>query len=184
VDKINTLIRDEIARVAASSKVDPATLENFALFVIDNHRKKTATPKPTKVKKLTLPAIKTAVFEHFGVADTKQLKKSATFAMATSGITVSLRGKEGWEALYRKFVGILPGEEGEQGYGCINGINIFKYTLPWRTFGLDPKTASTEDIKTAYRNLSRLYHPDKATPEDAQVFERLTVFYKSLTEQF
>jgi DnaJ domain len=184
VDKLNTLLRDEIARIAASSEIDPTTLESFALFVIENHRKKVTKPKPPKIKKLTLAQIKAAVFEHFGVADTKLLKKSSTFVMATSGMTVNLSGKEGWEALHRKFVGILPGEDGEKGHGCVNGINIFKYTLPWRTFGLDPKTASTEDIKAAYRDLSKIYHPDMGATGDAQIFERLTVFYKSLTEQF
>jgi DnaJ domain len=184
MDKLNTLITEEITRVAALSKINPTTLESFALFVIENHRKKIAIPKPPKVKKLTLAQIKAAVFEHFGVADTKQLKKSSTFMMATSGMSFSLTGKEGWEALYRKFVGILPGEDGEKGHGCINGINIFKYTLPWRTFGLNPKTATTEDIKTAYRDLSKIYHPDTGATGDAQIFERLTVFYKSLTEQF
>jgi len=55
--------------------------------------------------------------------------------------------KATWEKLYRKFVGVLPGEENQQGYGCINGVNIFDYFNPWQAFGLDPEAATAEDIK-------------------------------------
>ncbi len=95
---------------------------------------------------------------------------------------LDLSKRESWESLYRKLIGVLPDEEDDQGYGCINGINIFKYDLPWRVFGLNPKTATTEDIKSAYHKLSSIYHPDKGG--DAEIFSRLNVFYKSLTEKF
>lgn len=74
-------------------------------------------------------------------------------------------------------------QEGEEGYGCINGINIFKYDLPWRVFGLDPDRATDEDIKAAFYRLSKIYHPDSPTGDD-KIFQRLTLFYKSLTEKF
>jgi preprotein translocase subunit Sec63 len=86
--------------------------------------------------------------------------------------------------LYRKLIGILPNEVGETGPGCVNGINILRYDRPWEAFGLDPKTATTEQVKTAYRNLSKIYHPDNRETGDAAVFNRLTVFYNSLTEKF
>lgn len=182
----NELIRSEISRVSLAHRVDPSVLEDLAQFVIDNYRKKPPKPKaikPPKVKRLTLAQIKAAVLDHFKVLDAKALKQSAEFVMATNGMDIKLTGKEGWETLYRKFIGILPGEDGEAGEGCINGINIFKYTMPWRIFGLDPKVSTTEDVKTAYRNLSKVYHPDVPGTGDARIFERLTVFYESLTEK-
>lgn len=178
--KLSPSITQEIDRIAALHQIDPVVLKEFAQFVLK-------PPKPSKppvVKPLTLTQLKAKVFDHFGVADVKELKKSAEFVMGTNGLAIKLTGKEGWETLYRKFVGVLPNENAETGPGCINGINIFKYSLPWRVFGLDPATATTEDIKTAYRNLSKIYHPDAQETGDAKVFERLTQFYNSLTERF
>jgi curved DNA-binding protein CbpA len=42
---------------------------------------------------------------------------------------------------------------------------------------------TTSDVKTAYRDLCKLYHPDKPTG-NAAIFDRLTIFYKSLVETF
>ncbi|HEY9828034.1 MAG TPA: J domain-containing protein [Stenomitos sp.] len=182
---LNELINTEIFRISSAYGLEPRTLEQFAEFVIANHRKKAPTKSKTpKVKKLTSTQIKAAVLSHFNAVDAKALKKTPAFVMGTNGQNIKLTGKEGWESLYRQFVGILPGEDGEVGYGCVNGINIFNYSMPWRAFGLDPKVATTKDVKTAYRNLSKIYHPDVPGTGDAKVFERLTVFYKSLTEVF
>jgi hypothetical protein len=199
---LNIQISQEIARISDLYRIDAAVLEEFATYVLDHAKatsksktpkSKTPKSKPTQpkpatqakaTKSLSLTQLKTSVLEHFGVADTKALKKSAKFVMSTSGMDISLTGKDGWGALYRKFIGILPGEENESGYGCINGIDIFKYSMPWKVLGLEPATASQEDIKTAYRNLSKVYHPDVPGSGDSRVFERLTQFYQSLTEQF
>lgn len=181
---LNELIKSEISRIVSTHGIEASILEQFAEFVVANHRKKPPTPKTPKVKKLPLADVKAAVLGHFGASDAKALKKAPAFVMGTNGQAVKLTGKEGWEALYRQFIGILPGEDGETGYGCVNGINIFNYSLPWRVFGLDPKTATTDQVKTAYRNLSKIYHPDVPETGDARMFERLTIFYNSLTEVF
>ncbi|NDJ19151.1 DnaJ domain-containing protein [Myxacorys almedinensis] len=182
---LNDLIQNEISRISELQSVHSAILEEFAQFVIANHKKKPKLPKVVKPKPLTLAQLKAAVYEHFHTKDTTALKKSSTFQLATSGMgKLDLSKKDGWEALYRKFIGVLPGEDNETGKGCINGINIFKYDLPWRAFGLNRKTASTEDVKSAYRELSKIYHPDNRETGNADVFNRLTVFYKSLTERF
>ncbi len=188
---LNQLIQTEIARIAEAQSVDTATLEEFAQFIIENHKKKDPKPKlpkvvkPKKVKPLTLTQLKEAILGHFGVKDVKELRKSGSFEMATSGMEkLDFSKKDGWEKLYRKFIGVLPEEENETGYGCVNGINIFKYDLVWKAFGLNPQTATSEDIKSAYHDLSRVYHPDVPNTGDAQVFARLNVFYKSLTERF
>lgn len=185
--ELNSFINSEIARVADLTGVDATVLKEFAQFVIANHKKSAATKpkaKKPKVKTLTQTQIKAAVFKHFGVSGVPSLRKDPTFVMSTNNLKVPLKSLEDWASLYRKFVGILPGEDCDEGTDCINGINIFKYTRPWRTFGLDPATATTEDIKTAYRKLSKVYHPDVASIGNARIFERLTVFYNSLTEKF
>lgn len=176
---ITQAIATEIQRIATEHGYSAAVLKDFALYVL-NPPEPIPSPKP-----LTLPQLKDAVFKHFGVKDTTALKKSGTYKMATSGLgKLDLSKKPGWESIYRKVVGVLPNEENEQGYGCVNGINIFKYDLPWKAFGLDPQSATTEDVKTAYRKLSKIYHPDNSETGDASTFERLTLFYKSLTEKF
>ncbi|HIK16498.1 MAG TPA: DnaJ domain-containing protein [Leptolyngbyaceae cyanobacterium M33_DOE_097] len=188
---LNKVVQDEISRLVELRGFSVSELEEFAQFVIANYKKKDPKPKKetkpkvAKVKKLSLPQIKEAVYSHFKVVDTKELKQSDAFQMATSGIeNLDLSKKPGWEAVYRKVIGILPGEEGEEGYGCINGINIFNYDLPWKIFGLDPKEATDEDVKSAYRELSKTYHPDNPTTGDARIFDRLNTFYKSLTYKF
>jgi hypothetical protein len=172
-------IENEIQRLVAENGYDIEILSAFATFVLQKE------PSKPKKKSLSLVDLKNAIYQHFQAKDTTALKKSSQFQMATSNLgKLNLAKKEGWEILYRKFVGILPGEDQKEGYGCINGIDIFQYSLPWRIFALDPKTATTEQIKTAYRSLSQIYHPDNREKGDARIFDRLTTFYKSLTESF
>lgn len=178
---LNQFLRDEIARLSETQGIASKLLEEFACFVIENHKKKPS--KPSKVKPLTASQLKEAIYQYFGVKNTTELKKSGAFKMATDGMNaLNLSGKEGWEKLYRKFIGILPGEENQQGYGCINGINIFNYFSPWQVFGLDSSTATPESIKKAYHELSKIYHPDMPGG-DAQIFDRINLMYKSISAE-
>ncbi|NJL22180.1 MAG: molecular chaperone DnaJ [Leptolyngbyaceae cyanobacterium SM1_3_5] len=174
--KLTKRVESEIQRLVKEYDYGESVLKDFALFVLE---------KPiAPIKPLTLPQLKQKIYQYFEVKDATALKKAGGFKMATSSMgKLDLSKKAGWEQLHRKFIGILPGEENEQGYGCINGINIFKYDLPWKAFGLDPETSTTEDVKAAYRSLSKIYHPDGSNG-DVQIFERLNVFYRSLTEKF
>jgi DnaJ domain len=179
--KLTQKVESEISRLVAEYKYSELVLREFALLVL---QKDSAKAKST-TKALSLTQLKQSIYQHFQVKDTTALKRLGSFQMATSGIDkLDLGKKATWEKLYRKLVGILPNEENEQGSSCINGIDIFKYDLPWRTFGLDPQTATTEDIKSAYRELSKVYHPDIPNTGDASIFDRLTVFYNSLSERF
>jgi hypothetical protein len=135
-----------------------------------------------KFKPLTLNQLKKAIYQYFGVSNVSALRKSNGFKMATDGIDeLDLNSKTTWEKLYREFIGILPGEENQQGYGCINGINVFDYFRPWQVFGLNPKQATDKDIKAAYFHLSKIYHPDNPVTGDSKIFQRLTIMYKSIT---
>ena len=197
--KLNTLIENEISRLSELHNVDSSVLGEFAQFVLKNAAvkqsakpakttKATKSPKKSKSSKssdisdLSVADLRNAVYRYFEVSDTTKLKKSGSFKMATDGMgEIDFRLKETWEMLYRKFIGVLPGEESQEGYGCINGVDIFKYFKPWDVFGLNSKTASPEDVKQAYRNLSKTYHPDIPETGDAKIFDRINTMYKSIS---
>nr|CAO87651.1 unnamed protein product [Microcystis aeruginosa PCC 7806] len=192
---LNSLILEQISHICEQYSIESRILEDFADFVIKNHRKKspkpsltksktTATTTVPKVKPLTLTQLKQAVYAYFEVSNTTELKKSSMFQMATRAFdNINLSQRESWEVIYRKYIGILPEEDYEQGKDCINGINIFKYFRPYRVFDLDPNTASKEDIKNAYYRLSKIYHPDNQETGNSHIFDRLTVMYKSITTE-
>jgi DnaJ domain len=179
---LNSYLNNEIIRLSELHGLNVGVLEEFTQFVIANHKKKDLVIKPVKVKSLTLAQIKVAVYQYFSVKNTTELRKSGGFKMATDGMDeLNLSVKDGWEKLYRKFVGILPEEDNQTGYGCINGINIFNYFKPWRIFGLDPQTATSQDIKDSYYRLSKIYHPDVQGTGDSKVFEAINIIYKSIS---
>ncbi len=140
------------------------------------------SPRVTKKKSLIIAELKSSVCVHFSVANTVELRKSKSFAMAIDGsdpLNFSL--KTTWEDLYRQFIGILPHEKNQQGSNCINGVDIFKYFRPWQVFGLNGKTATISDIKASYRNLSKVYHPDVPLTGNAAIFDRITTMYNSIS---
>lgn len=183
---LNQSIEDRIIQLSELHDIDSDILEEFARFVVKNHSKKDKKSKSStkKAKPLTLSQLKKTIYKYFDVKDTTELRQSGSFKMATDGMDdLNLRLKETWEMLYRKFVGILPNEQNQQGYGCINGINVFDYFKPWQVFGLDGKTATSEDIKKAYRDLSKKYHPDVPKTGDAHIFDRINTMYKSISAE-
>ncbi|QPN68476.1 molecular chaperone DnaJ [Synechococcus sp. CBW1006] len=166
-------------RVLSLQEISQNVLEEFARYVIANHNKK----EPT----LTTAAIKKAVYDHFGVGEKRtvaNLRKSSRFLMETEGMEIpALSSSEGWKALYREFIGYLPSEEYQAGYGCINGVNIFQYFKPWRVFGLDPEKATQQDKKDAYYRLSKIYHPDNKETGDGRIFDLINNMYASITAE-
>jgi hypothetical protein len=178
---INQQVQDEITRLSQSQNVDANVLEQFANFVIQNYNLKNKRSAP----ELSITAIKQAVYHYFQVKNTQELKKSGLFKMSTDGMNaLDFRLASTWKMLYRKFVGVLPNEKNQEGYGCINGINIFNYFKPWKVFGLNPKIATKEDIKKAYYNLAKIYHPDNPTTGDRKIFEQIDIMYQSIIEVF
>lgn len=183
--KLNSFIQAELRRVLCLQEINQEILEEFARFVIANHKKK--EPKPVKAKAMKPAEIKAAIFDYFGVGDKRTvtiLRKNSRFLMETEGMDLpSLASAEGWKTLYREFVGYLPGEEFQTGYGCINGVNIFQYFRPWRVFGLDPATATNQDKKDAYYQLSKAYHPDNKETGDAKIFDLIKNMYTSISAE-
>lgn len=183
--KLNSFVLAEISRVLSLQEITQYTLEEFAQFVVANHKKK--DPKPAKPKALKSADIKAAVYDYFGIGDKRTatiLRKNSRFLMETEGMDLPpLSGLEGWKALYREFVGYLPGEEFQSGYGCINGVNIFQYFRPWRVFGIDPDSASPQDVKNSYYALSKIYHPDNSETGDAKIFDLIKNMYASISAE-
>ena len=183
--KLNSFVLAEIGRIISLQQIDQDTLEEFAQFVIANYRKK--EPKPIKAKALKPAEIKAAIFDYFGVGEKRTaaiLRKNSRFLMETEGMDLpSLSTTEGWKTLYREFVGYLPNEEFQTGYGCINGVNVFQYFRPWRVFGLDPATATPQAKKDAYYSLSKIYHPDNNETGDAKIFDLIKNMYASITAE-
>ncbi|MCC5634443.1 DnaJ domain-containing protein [Nostoc sp. CHAB 5844] len=178
---LNPQVQNEIVRLSKIIQVDTKLLEEFAYFVVQNSEQGFAQI----AKPLNIDELKQAVYHRFNVKNTVELRKSGAFKMATNGMEkVDFRLKLSWEVLYRKFVGILPNEEDQQGYGCINGINIFQYFKPWQVFELNPKTATKDDIKAVYYKLSKIYHPDNLETGDRKVFEQIEIMYKSIVAGF
>ncbi|MBE9196280.1 MULTISPECIES: J domain-containing protein [Synechocystis] len=177
-------IRKEIERLVSLHGYDAGHLEQFAEFVLAQKKPKakakTTPKKPKKVPALKLSEVKEAVYKYFAVSNTDELKESGEFQLATRDMELNFSKKDSWEKLYRDFVGILPNEVGETGEDCINGINIFKYFKPWQVFGLDGTTATEEQIKSAYRQLSKVYHPDNPQTGNAKVFDRINQMYRSI----
>lgn len=174
---ISPAILSKIQNLSESEGINPQLLEDFAIFVLENKRAK-------KPKSLSMTALKKAVLAHFEAKNTTALRKAGAFKMATDGMEkLNLRLKKSWEQLYRQFVGVLPGEDVQIGDNCINGIDIFKYFKPWTVFGLDAKTASNDEIKQAYHQLSKQYHPDNKTSGNAQIFDRINAMYRSIAAE-
>ena len=182
---INTVlspeIKEEIIRLyqkCQNSSITCDDIERLVMFAIENYQSplNINSNEPLKVNE-----IKQAIYKRFKVKNTDELKKSGQFKMATDGMDkLNFNKKETWEMLYRKWIDILPDETNEEGYGCINGIDIFKYSRPWQVFNLNPKKATQDEIKTAFYQLSKIYHPDNQDTGDRKIFERLTQMYKSL----
>lgn len=169
-------VRHEIARMAQNGQVDVSSLEKFAYLVL-----RSVYQEDTPDDSLSIDELKSAIYCRFRVLNTKELKQSGAFKMATEGLNIGdFRLKSTWEMLYRRFIDILPHERDQQGYGCINGVNIFDYFKPWQVFDLDPTTATKQDIKNAYYRLSKIYHPDNSETGDRIIFERIDLMYKSL----
>ncbi|MBD2156012.1 J domain-containing protein [Leptolyngbya sp. FACHB-16] len=125
-------------------------------------------PKPTELKKAEL---ETAVAAAFNCKDIRELKKNEAFKLAIAGRDLNLSRKDSWLVLYREWVGVPENERNEEGPHCINGIDVLKNFRPWHVFNLDPKTATSDDINKAFRQLAKEHHPDHGGDRD--VFERL-----------
>lgn len=172
LDQVNQLIRDllrdhpqpsDLILLAFAEKI------NGGCFTI---------PKRPKPKLFTVAQAKKAVLEKFNCATITELRKNKTFSMAFAGEKVCLKSASDWRIQYRKWVGVPDDERNLSSPSCINGIDIFENFRPWHVFDLTADTASEEDVKSSFRKLAKVHHPDAGG--DARVFERLQKMRDSL----
>ena len=75
------------------------------------------------------------------------------------GRTPKTRGD--WEKIYNALIGVQKSDRGrKERPGIINGIDIQKHFRPWAVFGLNAKTATRDDVNSAFRKLAIKNHPD------------------------
>jgi hypothetical protein len=162
-------VQQRIAELLAHGPPDASTLLAFAEFI---HGK----PFPEPV--LSLTQLKSEVYKVFGCENAKQLRQSSEFNLAMAGRSFDLKTKADWQKLYREWVGVPQAERNRSGATCINGIDVLENFRPWHVFGLEPATATADDIKEAFRRLAKQHHPDVGG--DPRVMERLQKMRDSL----
>lgn len=162
-------IEQRIARLLDQGPPDTSALLAFAEFI---HGK----PFPEPV--LTISQLKREVCRVFGCENAKELRQSSEFNLAMSGRSFDLKTKADWQKLYREWVGVPQAERNRSGATCINGIDVLENFRPWHVFGLEPATATADDIKEAFRRLAKEHHPDVGG--DPRVMERLQKMRDSL----
>lgn len=166
-------IKQKIADLSQAHGYDPGVLLGFAEYINGGKFK----PAELKIQEL-----KQAVVKAFGCKNYEALKKNNNFNFYIKSEGLKLNLKSSWKKIYREWVAIPDSEKNDIGHGCINGIDIFKNFRPWEVFGLNPQTATPEDIKKAFRQLAMEYHPDKGG--NRQILERLKHMRDSLLAAF
>lgn len=127
----------------------------------------------------TLREARGEVLSQFGAKTVNELKKDKNFQMAMSGDENPLKSKEDWMKLYRRFVRVPANERNlPDGPTVVNGIDVLKNFRPWVVFGLDPKKATKDDVRKAFRRTIIKHHPDQGG--DPRVAERLKTMRDSL----
>jgi hypothetical protein len=169
-------VTDRIQALLLKPELSEADLLAFAKAVNGGEFK--APPAP-KAKPPTTAEMKAKVLAHFGCRSLTELKKNRNFQMSMTGEAVEFRTRDDWLRLYRRFIGIPANERNlEAGPTVINGIDVLQHFRPWVVFGLDPKTATADDVREAFRRLIQRHHPDHGG--DPRVAERLQTMKDSI----
>lgn len=128
----------------------------------------------------SLAEARSEVLGYFRVKSVAALKQNKNFQQSMAGDPENpLKSKEDWLKLYRRFIRVPANERNlPDGPTVINGIDVIKNFRPWVVFGLDPKTATADDVRAAFRKLLIKHHPDQGG--DPRMPERLKTMRDSL----
>lgn len=162
-------VRAKIRDLAKAHQYDEQVLLGLAEFVNGG---------AFKAVEPSLQELKDAVIAAFNCTSYNELKKNGSFQLYVKDHALKMTTKESWLKVYRKFVGLPESEKDAIGATSINGVDVLRNFLPWKVFNLDPKTATAQDIKTAFNNLAKEHHPDHCG--NAEVFEQLKKMRDSL----
>jgi hypothetical protein len=162
-------VRVKIRELAQQYQYDEQVLLNLAEFVNGGE---------FKAVEPSMQELKDAVIKAFNCSSYQELKKNGNFQLFSKDHGLKMTNKDAWLIVYRKFVGLPDSERNSIGTTSINGVNVLRNFLPWKVFNLDPKAATTEDIKAAFNKLAKEHHPDHGG--NADVFEQLKIMRDSL----
>mgnify|MGYP006274264849 CR=1 FL=1 len=162
-------VRARIYEIAQQHDYDEQVLLEFAEFVNGGQF------KPVEP---SMQELKDAVMAAFDCTSYKELKKNSNFNLYIQEHKLKMNKKDSWLKVYRKFVGLPENERHAISSTSINGVDVLRNFLPWKVFDLDPKTATADDIKSAFNHLAKEHHPDHGGNSD--VFEQLKTMRDSL----
>jgi len=162
-------VRAEIRQLAQKYDYDEQVLLKFAEFVNGG------AFKPVEP---SMQELKVAVITAFECSSYQELKQNGIFTLFVQEHKLKMNQKTAWLKAYRKFVGLPENELNAISNTSINGVDVLRNFLPWEVFQLNPKTATSEDIKSAFNQLAKEYHPDHGGHPD--VFEKLKSMRDSL----
>jgi hypothetical protein len=132
-----------------------------------------------KVKPESIAKLKSPVLRYWDVKSVQELARNKLFKMATAGDELDFKDRETWARLHRQFIGVPKSEQNQpDGPTVIRGLDVLKQFRPWYIFDLDPKTATTTDVKRAFIRLAKTHHPDHGG--NPEVFQRLKVMRDSM----
>ncbi|MEM9568539.1 MAG: J domain-containing protein [Cyanobacteria bacterium P01_E01_bin.34] len=162
-------IRAEIRKISKEHGYSESIMLNFAEFV-NGGVFPAVEPSMNELKQEVISA--------FGCTSYQQLKKDGNFQLFVQDRNLRMNSKKAWLTVYRRFVGLPDGERDAIGSTAINGVDVLRNFLPWKVFQLDPKTATAENIKSAFNLLAKQYHPDLGG--NPEVFQKLKAMRDSL----
>lgn len=162
-------IRAEIHEISRQYNYDEQVLLKFAEFVNGG---------AFKAVEPSMQELKQAVIDAFECSSYQDLKKNGIFKLFVQEHHLKMNQKSAWLKAYRKFVGLPDSERNAISHTSINGVDVLRNFLPWKVFQLDPKTATSEDVKSAFNQLAKEHHPDHGGNPD--VFEKLKSMRDSL----
>lgn len=128
----------------------------------------------------SLAEARSEVLSYFRVKTVAGLKRNKNFQQSMAGDPENpLKSKEDWLKLYRRFIRVPANERNlPDGPTVINGIDVTKNFRPWTVFGLNPKTATADEVRSKFRKLLIKHHPDQGG--DPRMPERLKTMRDSM----